>query len=286
MDVPKRKLDEAQAETDETARVQVFRDHVALLEKLRVQVHSHGRKSRAQRDRLRKNGVNISAVNSQVFELLDHIAALMADIPHPLLLTPPVPDCQWQATRTELDRQCCTRNLKGTSGAPKSEIGARLALHQLSSEPLHKERATKRGGRWSAHKSLQRRQRNHAQLYDAAWNPGAESSDSLAKAAEWRRFNEVAEGVVERTTFLESTEQMLGLLAADLVSELHDSNSFMKEYYQVQLDGGAMAIQNTGGNPGFEAGAEWLEVAMLPRLLAAVSFMVIHSLCVCDDTLL
>jgi len=39
MDVPKRMLDEAQAETDETARVQVFRDHVALLKKLRVQVH-------------------------------------------------------------------------------------------------------------------------------------------------------------------------------------------------------------------------------------------------------
>jgi len=140
MDVPKRKLDEAQAETDETARVQVFRDHVALLEKLRVQVFSLNKLSKVKRERLRsKNGVTISAVQSQVAEILDNIAALIPVITHPLLLTPPVPDCQWQATHTELHRQCLARNLKGTSGAPRYEIGARLALHQLSSEPRHTE---------------------------------------------------------------------------------------------------------------------------------------------------
>ena len=83
MDAPKRKLDEAQAETDETARVQVFRDHVALLGKLRVQVHSYTKRNKAWRQR-RTNVVNISAVNSQVDEILDHIAALIAVIPQPL----------------------------------------------------------------------------------------------------------------------------------------------------------------------------------------------------------
>ena len=241
MDAPKRKLDEAQAETDETARVQVFRDHVALLGKLRVQVHSYTKRNKAWRQR-RTNVVNISAVNSQVDEILDHIAALIAVIPQPLSLTPPGPDCQWQTNHTELYRQGRTRNLKGTGGAPRAEIGARLALHQLSSEPQQKVKAWCRSAPWTAHKSLQRTKRLHAHLYDAAWSPApcAESSDSLAKTAEWRRFNEVAEGVVERTTFLESTEQMLGLLAVDLVPELHVSDSCMKEYYQVQLDGDVM----------------------------------------------
>ena len=59
---------------------------------------------------------------------------------------------------------------------------------------------------------------------------------------------------MDRTTFLDGTEQMLELLAANLVPELHASSSSMSEYYQVKLDGAVMAIQNTGGNAAFRQG--------------------------------
>jgi len=93
---------------------------------------------------------------------------------------------------------------------------------------------------------------------------------------------------VDRTTFLEGTEQFLELLAADRVSELHASSRVMSEYYDSKLDGAGMAIQNTGGNPAYlrDNQSEWIEHAMLPRLLAAVAFMVIYQLCVCDCTLM
>ena len=60
----------------------------------------------------------------------------------------------------------------------------------------------------------------------------------------------------------------------------------MSEYYHSKLDGAVMAIQNTGGNPGYLRAAAWIELAMLPHLLTAVAFMVIYPLCVCDCTLL
>jgi len=289
----KRKFDEAQAQADESARVRVFRDVVALLEKLRcsaaeeVTLHSRRKKAWCQKP---VNRANLSAAHSHVDETLDRIAALSASIPHPLSLTPPVLDCQWQADDTELLRQCRARNLQGKGAAAGwngCRIGAHRALQQLNSVPNSSGVPQNRTPQ-TAHQQQLRKKREHALLYDATWSPAhcADSSDSLAKTAKWIRFNQVAEGVVDRTTFLEGTEQFLELLAVDQVSELHASSSCMSEYYHSKLDGAVMAIQNTGGNPGYLRAAAWIELAMLPRLLAAVAFMVIYPLCVCDCTLL
>ena len=74
----KRKFDEAQAQTDETARVRVFCEQVALLGKLRVQAKLHVKRSKAVTGQHLTHRVNASAAHSQVDEILDHIAALSA----------------------------------------------------------------------------------------------------------------------------------------------------------------------------------------------------------------
>jgi len=77
----KRKFDEAQAQTAESARVRVFRDEVALLGQLRCsaaeQVLLHSRRKKAW-CRQPQNRVNLSAAHSQVYDSLDRLAALGA----------------------------------------------------------------------------------------------------------------------------------------------------------------------------------------------------------------
>jgi len=125
---------------------------------------------------------------------------------------------------------------------------------------------------------------------DATYSPAhrADSNDSLEKSAEWIRFTEVAQQVVDCTTHLSGKEHLLELLAADQIAELNPSDSCMREYYQLILGGinAVLAIQNIGGNPGFFREAEWIELSMLPRLLAAIAIMVIHPVCEFDCTLL
>jgi len=289
----KRKFDEVQAQADQSACVRVFLDEVALLKKLRCSaaelVRFQQRKSKAWRLVL-VNKAKLTAALSPVDETLDRIAALSASIPHPSSLTPPVLDYQWQADDTERLRQRLARNRQGTgTGKEHLSVTAHFALQQLNSVPKASG-VNQNPTPATAQQLLERKKRQQAQKFDAAWRPArcAGSSDSLATKAKWIRFNELAEGVVDHTTFMEGTQQFLELLSVDQVPELHASSSCMSEYYDSKLDGAVMAVQNTGGNPGYlrDNQSEWIELAMLPRLLAAVAFMVIYQLCVCDCTLL
>jgi len=290
----KRKFDEAQ--TDAAAREREFRDQVALLEELRcsivVQERARSKHPKAWGQKP-TNRANLSAAHSQVDDVLDHIAALRAFIPHPHSLTPPVPECQCQADDKELLRKQRAQNLNGEGGSASGRstpsrrcIAPHRALKQFN---LALRPRSQDGPRiHTAQQLLNAKERLHAQSYDAAYSPAhrADASDSLAKRAEWIRFTQVAEGVVDCTTFLKGTQHLVELLAAGQISELNASDSRMPGYYKLNLDGAVLAIQNTGGNPGFFRDTKCIELAMLPRILAAVAIMVIHPLCACDCTLL
>jgi len=305
----KRKFEEADARADESALVRVFLDEVALLEKLRCAAAKLVKKRPKTWLQHPVNKAKVTAAHSPVDETLDRIAALSASIPHPSSLTPPVQDHQWQADDTERRRQRLARNLKGTGSGPTPCISAHRALQQLSSVPNPSGVNQNRTPATALASKLQKeKKREQAKKFDVAWRSThcADPSDSLAKKAnslakkasslakslakkaKWILFNQLAEGVVDHTTFLEGTEQFLELLSADQVQELQASSSCMSEYYHSNLDGAVMAIQNTGGNPAYlrDNQSELIELAMLPRLLAAVAFMVMYELCVCDCTLL
>ena len=288
----KRQFDEAQ--TDPAAHEHAFRAQVALLKVLHisrnVQMRHHKVNSPAWCHMV-ENRANLATVHSKVDDALSQVAALSAFIPHPFSLTPRVLESQWQPTGKELLRKCSARNLKGEGGSASAhhEISAPGAKRQLdSSTRVHVSLADKTPT--TAQQRNSEKVQRRAQQTDAVYSPQhrADPNNSLEKSAEWIRFNEVAQGVVDCTTELRGKEHLLELLAEDQISELNPSDNCMREYYQLILGGinAVLAIQNVGGNPAYFREAEWIEHAMLPRLLAAIAIMVIHPLCVFGCTLL
>ena len=229
-DCGKRQCDGAQS--DPAVNEQLFRAKVAHIKVLRknrnVQIAAHKQAKPAWRTKA-ANRAKLGTAHSQVYDALAEAAELSAFIPPPLSLNPPVPDSQWQQNDKELQhkRSAHARNGFGSASGPStpSEIGATMALYQLSANP--RVRATP-----SISHPTTAQQRNNAKLQrhnqqnDAVYSPAhrAEPNDSLEKSAEWRRFNEVAQRVVDCTTELRGKEHSLELLETDKILELKPSD--------------------------------------------------------------
>jgi len=227
------------------------------------------------------------------------------------LLTSCVRDSQWQPA-SDLERRRVIANkvlattavTQSSASASEHSTPARLTilggtqqneLNRLDSSTVPSRTYVKNPEqieRAKAAKVAEKEQRRR-DAADPPYHPGSDfQPDNKAHmdrlSQERERLSQVPQHVSDRTSRWSGTQEFLDIVTQKRLLELDTTSQRMREHFEITTGGveGECAVWNIGGNPGYNAGPEFLERGLLPRLVRAIGVMVLQSFCVSDCTVL